>query len=80
MGPILFNLLINDLELGVTSEVATFEDDTKLLKVVKTQRDYEELQRDLSKLGEWASKWQMWFNVSKCKVMRIGGGTNFKYN
>ena len=65
---------INDLELGVSSEAAKFADDTKLFKVVTTQRDCEELQRDLSKLGEWASKWQMWFSVSKCKVMHVGGG------
>ena len=72
MGPILFNLFINDLELGVNSEVAKFADDTKLFKVDTTQRDCEELQRDLSKLGEWASKWQIRFNVSKCKVMHLG--------
>ena len=65
-------MFMNDLELGVSSEVARFADDTKLFKVVKTQRDCEELQRDLSKLGEWASKWQMQFNVSKCKVMHVG--------
>ena len=36
MGPILFNLFINDLELGVNSEVARFAGNTKLFKVVKT--------------------------------------------
>ena len=72
MGPILFNLFINDLELGVSREVAKFANDTKLFKVVRTQRDCEELQRDLYKLGEWEPKWQMWFSVSKCKVMHVG--------
>ena len=72
LAPIIFNLFINDLELGVSNEVAKFADDTKLFKVVKTERYCEELQRDPSKLGEWASKWQMWFNVSKCKVMHVG--------
>ena len=38
-------------------------------------------QRDISKLGEWASKWQMRFNVSKCKVMHAGAKKpNFEYN
>ena len=68
---IIFNLFINGLELGVSSEVATFADDTKLVKVVKTKRHYEEFKRDLSKLGEWAFKWQMQSNVSKYKVMHI---------
>ncbi|CAM5075917.1 unnamed protein product [Eretmochelys imbricata] len=38
LGPILFNLFINDLEKAVNSEVAKFADDTKLLKIVKSKR------------------------------------------
>ncbi|CAM5086896.1 unnamed protein product [Natator depressus] len=52
LGLILFNLLINDLEKGVNSEVAKFADDTKLLKTVKTKADCEELQKDLTKLSD----------------------------
>ncbi|CAM4543822.1 unnamed protein product [Lepidochelys kempii] len=63
LGPILFNLFINDLEKGVNSEVAKFADNTKLLKIVKTKADYEELQKDLTKLSDWATKEQMKFNV-----------------
>ncbi|CAM5167759.1 unnamed protein product [Natator depressus] len=72
LGPVLFNIFINDLEKGVNSEVAKFVDDTKLLKIVKSQADCEELQKDLTKMGDWATKWQMKFNVDKCKVMHIG--------
>ncbi|CAM4640541.1 unnamed protein product [Lepidochelys kempii] len=72
LGPVLFNILINDLEKGVNSEVAKFADDTKLLKIVKYQSDCEELQKDLTKLGDWATKWRMKFNVDKCKAMHIG--------
>ena len=80
LGPVLFNLFINDMESGLSSEVAKFADDTKLFRVVKTRRDCEELQKDLSKLEEWAAKWQMRFNVGKCKVMHIGAkNPNFKY-
>ena len=81
LGPILFNLFINDLEKGVNSEVAKFADDTKLLKIVKTKADCEELQKDLTKLSDWATKWQMKFNVDKCKVMHIGkNNPNYTYN
>ncbi|CAM4598511.1 unnamed protein product [Caretta caretta] len=71
LGLILFNLFINDLEKGVNSEVAKFADDTKLLEIVKTKADCEELQKDLTKLSDWATKWQMKFNVDKCQVMHI---------
>ena len=54
-----FNRFINDLETGISSGVEKFTDDTKLFWVVKTTRDCEELQKDLSRLGEWAVKWQM---------------------
>jgi len=30
------------------------------------------LQADLDKLALWAQKWQMEFNVNKCKVMHVG--------
>jgi hypothetical protein len=32
----------------------------------------EELRRDFEKLCSWAEKWQMTFNVEKCKVIHIG--------
>ncbi|XP_066473251.1 zinc finger protein 614-like [Tiliqua scincoides] len=63
LGLVLFNLSINDLEAGLSSEEAKFADDTKLFRVVKTRTDCEELQKDLSKLTEWAAKWQMRVNV-----------------
>ncbi|CAM4557507.1 unnamed protein product [Lepidochelys olivacea] len=81
VGPILFNLLVNDLEKGVNSKAAKFADDTKLLKIVRTKTDCEELQKDLTKLSDWATKWQMKFNVDKCKVMHIGkNNPNYTYN
>ncbi|CAM5156922.1 unnamed protein product [Natator depressus] len=72
LGPVLFNIFINDLEKGVDSEVEKFAGGTKLLKIVKSKGDCEEQQKDLSKLGHWATKWQVKFNVDKSKVMHIG--------
>ncbi|CAM4652894.1 unnamed protein product [Caretta caretta] len=81
VGPILFNLFINDLEKGVNSEVAKFADDTELLKIVKTKADCEEPQKDLTKLSDWATKREIKFNVDKRKVMHIGkNNPNYTYN
>ncbi|CAM4587787.1 unnamed protein product [Lepidochelys kempii] len=81
LGPILFNLFINDLEKGVNSEEAKFADDTKLIKIVKIKADCEELQKNLTKLSDWATKWKMKFNVVKCKIMHTGkSNPNYTYN
>ncbi|CAM5111563.1 unnamed protein product [Natator depressus] len=50
LRPVLFNIFINDLEKEVNCEVAKFADDTKLLMIVKSKADCEELQGDLTKL------------------------------
>ena len=34
------------------------------------------LQQDLEQLERWADKWQMTFNVGKCKVLHVGGDRN----
>uniref|UniRef100_K7GG65 Reverse transcriptase domain-containing protein n=1 Tax=Pelodiscus sinensis TaxID=13735 RepID=K7GG65_PELSI len=81
LGPILFNLFINDLEKGVSSEVVKFADDTKLFRIVKTEADCEGLQEDLTKLSDWATEWQMNFNVDKCKLMHNGkNNPNYTYS
>lgn len=46
--------------------------DTKLFLEVKSQADGEELQKHLTDLNEWAIKWEMNFNIDKCKVMHMG--------
>ena len=63
---------INDLEEEVVSKVFKFADDTKFFRQVNDTVDALGMQEDLDRLVEWADKWQMQFNVSKCKVMHVG--------
>ena len=46
---------------------------------VNQESDQRKLQGALDQLSEWANKWQMSFNESKCKVLHFGNRNN-KYN
>ena len=38
------------------------------------------MQDDIDKLGRWSEKWQMLFNVAKCKCLHTGpGNTGMNY-
>jgi hypothetical protein len=74
LGPILFLVFINNLDAmaHLSTVIKKFADDTKLGQVIKSQSDRELLQGCLDQMEEWAEKWGMAFNVSKCKVMHVG--------
>jgi len=72
LGPVLFLIFINDLEVGTASRTLKFADDTKLFRTVVDQSDHLILQKDLDIVCEWADRWQMKFNVPKYKTMQYG--------
>ena len=71
LGPLLFLCHINDLPDCVSSIVRLFADDCLLYRTIKSQDDHIALQDDLYKLEEWAKKWGMQFNASKCYILSI---------
>ena len=72
LGPLLFNIYVNDMPIAVNSSVLQFTDDFKMSRVIKGAQDFQELQIDIDKLLAWANKWQLRFNVSKCYVLHLG--------
>ena len=72
LGPLLFIIYINDLDQGLMSTISKFADDTKIGINASDDLAVEQLQRDLNKIGDWSEKWQMPFNLDKCKVMHVG--------
>jgi len=77
LGPILFSVYIDDLEVEVERLqleviIAKFADDTKGAKIIRGPEDREKLQTALDCLCAWAHKWGMSFNVAKCKVLHVG--------
>jgi len=66
------NIYYYDLDNAISSNVLKFADDTEVYRVVDNRFDGAQLQSDLDSLGDWAVKWQMKFNVEKCKVVHYG--------
>ena len=72
LGGTLFTIYIDDIDEGIRAFLGKFADDTKIAREIQDDGNREELQSDIAKLGEWADKWAMEFNIEKCKVMHIG--------
>ncbi|CAM5075615.1 unnamed protein product [Natator depressus] len=71
LGPVLFNIFINDLEDGVDCILTKFAEDTKLGGEVDTLADMDRIQRALDKLEDWAKRNLMRFKKDKCKVLHL---------
>ena len=72
LGPLLFNIYVNDMPTQVSSSVLQFADDLKMFRVIDNAQDFQLLQNDINKLVDWANKWQLKFNISKCYILHLG--------
>ena len=68
LGPLLFLIYINDLEINIKSNIKFFADDTMLFSIVKDPViSANDLNHDLNIIRRWAHQWKMEFNPDPTK-------------
>ena len=71
LGPLLFNIYANDLQLHLKSSIYAYADDTFIFRIIKSDHDIAVLQSDLDKLNWWSNNNALQLNPTKCQVMCI---------
>ena len=59
LGPVLFLILIIDIDADISSIVSLFADDTCITQQIAEEKDVESLQSDLDKLYMWQHAWSL---------------------
>ena len=76
LGPLLFNIYVNDLHLHLRSKIFQYADDTFLFRVINDDSDVQFLQNDLATLHWWSENNALQLNPQKCQVMCISRRKN----
>ena len=79
IGPLLFLILLGDIDEKVTSaSVSSFADDTRVMGEVRHPEDVSSLQRDLDAIYEWSAENNTQLNAEKFDCMRYGYDSGIK--
>ena len=59
LGPLLFELYINDLPYLTQSDTFLFADDIKIFRSIKNTNDQDILQQDITTIEKWSHDWML---------------------
>lgn len=78
LGPLLFNIFINDIsQCFKYSRSQLFADDMKIYKLITNSQDTELLQADLNALHDYCVRNKLDLNISKCCCITFSRSTRF---
>lgn len=77
MGPLLFNIFVNDISSVITeSHFLMFADDIKIFRTINSVSDGQLLQDDLNRFSQWCMDNLLDLNLNKCFEITFSGSTN----
>lgn len=76
LGPLLFNIFINDIGQNLKNSHLFYADDLKIYKIINDQNDTNDLNQDLCTLHEWCTTNKLSLNISKCKAINFSNKRN----
>ncbi len=82
LGPLLFLCYVNDIVNDLETLPYLFADDTSLFCTINPtnpQDAFDMVNRDLTKLSNWADQWRVTFNAAKTVYMIISNRKNQIY-
>lgn len=75
LGPLLFIVFIDDISDNLENPSILYADDATILSFIKSREDRvsvaASLNRDLDRIADWATSWNVQFGAAKCKTATI---------